>query len=347
MQLSIVFDKAGLEKEKLEIENELNKPEVYSDIHKSKTLNKKLSAINIKLEEANKLGTKLNDLSDFILLSESEDDESIITEIDKELKVLSKSTESFYTKTLLKGKYDSYSALVKIHSGAGGTEACDWVEMLYRMYNMYASRCGFKVNLLDAVDGDGAGFKSISLEIEGVNAYGYFKGEIGVHRLVRISPFDSNKRRHTSFASVEVLPEIEEDSSVTINQNDLRIDTYRASGAGGQHVNKTDSAVRITHSPTGIVVACQNERSQLQNKETAMKMLMSKLVSLKEEENKKNTNELKGDERKIEWGSQIRSYVFCPYKLVKDNRTNYETSNLDDVMNGNLDDFVFEYLKSI
>lgn len=347
MQLSIVFDKAGLEKEKLEIENELNKPEVYSDIHKSKTLNKKLSAINIKLEEANKLGTKLNDLSDFILLSESEDDESIITEIDKELKVLSKSTESFYTKTLLKGKYDSYSALVKIHSGAGGTEACDWVEMLYRMYNMYASRCGFKVNLLDAVDGDGAGFKSISLEIEGVNAYGYFKGEIGVHRLVRISPFDSNKRRHTSFASVEVLPEIEEDSSVTINQNDLRIDTYRASGAGGQHVNKTDSAVRITHIPTGIVVACQNERSQLQNKETAMKMLMSKLVSLKEEENKKNTNELKGDERKIEWGSQIRSYVFCPYKLVKDNRSNYETSNLDDVMNGNLDDFVFEYLKSI
>ena len=343
--LSTVFDKAGLENGKQEIEAELLLPEVYSDISKYKVLNKKLSAINLKLNEANDLGSKLNNLNDFILLSEEDDDESIIVEIDKELKTLTKLTDAFYTKTLLKGKYDSYSALVKIHSGAGGTEACDWVEMLYRMYNMYATKCGFKVNILDTIDGDGAGFKSISLEIDGVNAYGYFKGEIGVHRLVRISPFDSNKRRHTSFASVEVLPEIEEDTSVEINVNDLKIDTYRASGAGGQHVNKTDSAVRITHLPTGIVVACQNERSQLQNKETAMKMLMSKLVSIKEEENKKNTNELKGDERKIEWGSQIRSYVFCPYKLVKDNRTNYETSNLDDVMNGELDNFVFEYLK--
>ena len=336
-----------MESEKAHIENELTKVEVYSDINKSKVYNKKLSAINLKLDEANDIGAKLYELKDFIEMSEEESDESIVLEIDKELKKLSKLTENFYTKTLLKGKYDSYNALVKIHSGAGGTEACDWVEMLYRMYNMYASKCGFKVNLLDAIDGDGAGFKSVSLEVDGVNAYGYLKGEIGVHRLVRISPFDSNKRRHTSFASVEVLPEIEEDNTIEINPNDLKIDTYRASGAGGQHVNKTDSAVRITHIPTGIVVACQNERSQLQNKATAMKMLMSKLVSMKEEENKKNTNELKGDERKIEWGSQIRSYVFCPYKLVKDNRTNYETSNLDDVMNGDLDNFVFEYLKSI
>lgn len=347
MWLSTVFDKAGLESEKSSLEQKLQEPEIYTDINQSKVLNKKLSAINLKLDEANELETKLNDLQSFIELSLDESDESIIVEIDKELKVLSKLTESFYTKTLLKGKYDSYNALVKIHSGAGGTEACDWVEMLYRMYNMYATKCGFRVNILDTVDGDGAGFKSISLEVEGVNAYGYLKGEIGVHRLVRISPFDSNKRRHTSFASVEVLPEIEEDTTIEINPNDLKIDTYRASGAGGQHVNKTDSAVRITHIPTGIVVACQNERSQLQNKDTCMKMLKSKLVSMKEEENKKNTSELKGDERKIEWGSQIRSYVFCPYKLVKDNRTNHETSNLDDVMNGELDDFVFEYLKSI
>ncbi len=322
-------------------------PEVYSDINKSKVLNKKLASINLKLDEANSIEKQLNNLSEFIELSTMEDDESIISEIDKELKKLSKITNEFYTNTLLKGKFDTYNALVKIHSGAGGTEACDWVEMLYRMYNMFCTKHNFKVNLLDTVDGDGAGFKMIYMEVEGLNAYGYLKSEIGVHRLVRISPFDSNKRRHTSFASVEVLPEIEEDNTVEINPNDLKIDTYRASGAGGQHVNKTDSAVRITHIPTGIVVACQNERSQLQNKATAMKMLMSKLVSIKEEENKKNTTDLKGDERKIEWGSQIRSYVFCPYKLVKDNRTNFETSNLDDVMNGNIDDFVFEYLKTM
>lgn len=322
-------------------------PGVYSDINKSKVLNKKLASINLKLDEANSIEKQLSNLNEFIELSTMEDDESIILEIDKELKKLSKVTNEFYTNTLLKGKFDTYNALVKIHSGAGGTEACDWVEMLYRMYNMFCSKHDFKVNLLDTVDGDGAGFKMIYMEVEGLNAYGYLKSEIGVHRLVRISPFDSNKRRHTSFASVEVLPEIEEDNTVEINPNDLKIDTYRASGAGGQHVNKTDSAVRITHIPTGIVVACQNERSQLQNKATAMKMLMSKLVSIKEEENKKNTTDLKGDERKIEWGSQIRSYVFCPYKLVKDNRTNFETSNLDDVMNGNIDDFVFEYLKTM
>ena len=347
MLLSIVFDKEKLEQEKIEIENNLTKSEIYSDLNKSKVLNKKLASINVKLDEANDIGNKLKNLQEFIDLSTLESDESIVVEIEKELKNLTKLVEEFYTNTLLKGKYDSYNALLKIHSGAGGTEACDWVEMLFRMYNMFATKKGFKVNLLDAVDGDGAGFKMIQMEIQGINAYGYLKGEIGVHRLVRISPFDSNKRRHTSFASVEVLPEIEEDNAVEINPNDLKIDTFRASGAGGQHVNKTDSAVRITHIPTGIVVTCQNERSQLQNKETAMKMLTSKLVSLKEEENKKNTDSLKGDERKIEWGSQIRSYVFCPYKLVKDNRTNFETSNLDDVMNGNIDDFVFEYLKSI
>lgn len=347
MWLSIVFDKTKLENDKLSIENDLTKPEIYSDINKCKVLNQKLASINIKLQEANDIGNKLNSLQEFIDLSVTETDESIVTEIDKELNKLETLVEEFYTNTLLKGKYDSYNALVKIHSGAGGTEACDWVEMLFRMYNMYAQKHGFKVNLLDSIDGDGAGFKMIQMEIQGLNAYGYLKGEIGVHRLVRISPFDSNKRRHTSFASVEVLPEIEEDNSVEINPNDLKIDTFRASGAGGQHINKTDSAVRITHIPTGIVVTCQNERSQLQNKETAMKMLTSKLVSLKEEENKKNTEDLKGDARKIEWGSQIRSYVFCPYKLVKDNRTNFETSNLDDVMNGNIDNFVFEYLKSI
>jgi len=234
-----------------------------------------------------------------------------------------------------------------MHPGAGGTESQDWVEMLYRMYGKWASSNDFSIKELDYLDGDEAGIKSVTFLVSGDYAYGYLKGEMGVHRLVRISPFDSGGRRHTSFASVEVLPEITDDIQVEINSDDLRIDTYRASGAGGQHINKTDSAVRITHIPTNIVVSCQSERSQTMNKETAMRMLKSKLLDLKEKENKETISELKGEQKDIAWGSQIRSYVFCPYTLVKDHRTNYEIGNVDSVMDGNLNAFMQAYLKML
>ena len=236
-------------------------------------------------------------------------------------------------------------AIVTIHPGAGGTESQDWAEMLYRMYTRWADKNGYTVTELDYLEGEEAGIKSVTFEIIGEYAYGYMKGEMGVHRLVRISPFDSGGRRHTSFASVEVLPEITDDIEIDINPDDLRIDTYRASGAGGQHINKTSSAVRITHIPTNIVVACQSERSQIQNRETAMRMLKSKLLDLKEKEHKEKIEDLKGEQREIAWGSQIRSYVFCPYTMVKDHRTNYEVGNVEAVMDGKIDDFMEIYLK--
>ena len=247
--------------------------------------------------------------------------------------------------TLLSGKYDSNNAILTIHPGAGGTESQDWAEMLYRMYTRWANKNGYEVKELDYLEGDEAGLKSVTFEIIGDNAYGYIKCEKGVHRLVRISPFDSGGRRHTSFASIEVLPEITDDIEIDINLDDLRIDTYRASGAGGQHINKTSSAVRITHIPTNTVVACQSERSQIQNRETAMKMLKSKLLDLKEKEQKEKIEDLKGEQKDIAWGSQIRSYVFCPYTMVKDHRTNYEVGNVESVMDGNIDDFIEAYLK--
>lgn len=248
---------------------------------------------------------------------------------------------------LLSGNYDMNNAIVTIHPGAGGTEAQDWAEMLYRMYSRWATDNGYEIKELDYLDGEEAGIKSVTFLVSGSYAYGYLKGEMGVHRLVRISPFDAGGRRHTSFASVEVLPEIAEDIEVYINPDDLRIDTYRASGAGGQHVNKTSSAIRITHIPTNIVVACQSERSQIQNRETAMKMLKSKLINLKEREQKEKIEDLKGIQMDIAWGSQIRSYVFCPYTLVKDHRTNYEVGNVQAVMDGDLNEFMDAYLKHI
>ena len=250
-------------------------------------------------------------------------------------------------KTLLSGQYDVNNAIVSMHPGAGGTESQDWVEMLYRMYTRWAEKHNFVVKELDYLEGDEAGIKSVTFLVQGEYAYGYLKGEMGVHRLIRISPFDSGGRRHTSFASVEVLPEIEGDIEIEINPDDLRIDTYRASGAGGQHINKTSSAVRITHIPTNTVVACQSERSQIQNRETAMKMLKSKLFDLKEKERQKNIADLKGEQKDIAWGSQIRSYIFCPYTLVKDHRTNYEVGNVQAVMDGQIDDFIEEYLSLI
>lgn len=298
-----------------------------------------------KLEKLERLQKGIDNAEASVELLELEEDESLYTELNNILSQLEKEIESAKLETLLSGKYDNYNAIMTLHAGAGGTEAQDWTDMLFRMYSMYAEKSGYKVKVLDILDGDEAGIKSISFLVSGEYAYGYLKAEKGVHRLVRISPFDANARRHTSFASVEVMPEIEEAPDINIRPEDLKIDTYRSSGAGGQHVNKTESAIRITHIPTGIIVACQTERSQIQNRETAMKMLYSKLVEKQELEEMEKLSAIRGDIKKIEWGSQIRSYVFCPYTLVKDHRTNYETSDVQSVMNGEIQEFINEYLK--
>mgnify|MGYP004659151213 FL=1 len=282
-----------------------------------------------------------------IELGNEANDESVVPEVKGNVKKLSKKIDNLEVESLLSGKHDKDNAIITIHPGAGGTEAQDWAEMLYRMYSMWAEKNDYKLEELDYLEGDGAGLKSVTFSVSGENSYGYLKGESGVHRLVRISPFDSAGRRHTSFASVEVIPEISDDVEVIINPEDLRVDTYRSSGAGGQHVNKTESAIRITHIPTNIVVSCQTQRSQIQNRETAMKMLKSKLLELKERENKEKIEDLKGVQREIAWGSQIRSYVFCPYTMVKDHRTNYETGNVEAVMNGEINEFINAYLKSL
>lgn len=265
--------------------------------------------------------------------------------MNKNIEQLSKEVDDCFIEIILSDKYDDCDAVLTLHAGAGGTEAQDWVQMLYRMYTRFCEREGFKVKELDLLDGDDAGIKSVSFLVCGEKAYGYLKGEMGVHRLVRISPFDSNKRRHTSFASLDVTPQIEDAGDLVIKPDEIRVDVYRSGGAGGQHVNTTDSAVRITHLPTGIVVTCQNERSQIQNRETAMSMLKSKLIMKRDEEERANLNQVKGSLKKIEWGSQIRSYVFCPYTMVKDHRTNYETSDITGVMDGDLKDFILDYLK--
>ena len=298
-----------------------------------------------KLEKLDRLQKGIDNAEASVELLELEEDESLYTELNNILSQLEKEIESAKLETLLSGKYDNYNAIMTLHAGAGGTEAQDWTDMLFRMYSMYAEKSGYKVKVLDVLDGDEAGIKSISFLVSGEYAYGYLKAEKGVHRLVRISPFDANARRHTSFASVEVMPEIEEAPDINIRPEDLKIDTYRSSGAGGQHVNKTESAIRITHIPTGIIVSCQTERSQIQNRETAMKMLYSKLVEKQELEEMEKLSAIRGDIKKIEWGSQIRSYVFCPYTLVKDHRTNYETSDVQSVMNGEIQEFINEYLK--
>lgn len=289
----------------------------------------------------------LSDLEDLKVLNElgiEEQDESVMPEVKNELERLRDSYNKLKLETLLSGPYDRNNAIMTLHAGAGGTEAQDWVQMLLRMYTRWAEDHQYEVKTLDYLDGDEAGIKSVTIQIIGENAYGYLRSEKGVHRLVRISPFDASGRRHTSFASVDVMPELDEEIKVEINPEDLKIDTYRSSGAGGQHVNKTESAVRITHIPTGIVVACQNERSQIQNRETAMKMLKAKLLELKEREQKEKIEDLKGVQMDIAWGSQIRSYVFCPYTMVKDHRTNYETGDVQAVMDGDLDKFIHAYL---
>jgi len=288
---------------------------------------------------------KLEDLQIFVELASEEEDSSYVEEIETDLAAARTKLENLELSTLLSDPHDASNVIMEINSGAGGTESCDWVQILLRMYLRWAELKGFASEIIDSVEGDVAGFKNVTLIIRGLNAYGYMKSERGVHRLVRISPFDANKRRHTSFASVDVVPEIAETEDIEINADELRIDTYRASGAGGQHVNKTDSAIRITHIPSGIVVSCQNERSQHQNREVAMKVLKARLLELERQEQNKKVAELRGEQRSIEWGNQIRSYVFQPYTLVKDHRTSAETGNVIAVMDGEIDIFIQAYLR--
>lgn len=329
----------------IELKKEQEKEGFWENVDNAQKINKELSRLEAKINKVAKLEKDYNDLIDMIDLCYEEKEEGESETIALDIKRLEKQLEEIHLETLLRGKYDSNSAILTLHAGAGGTEAQDWVSMLYRMYTRYAERNNFKVKEMDFLAGDEAGIKSVTFLIEGENAYGYLRAEMGVHRLVRISPFDSNARRHTSFASLEVMPEIDDEVQIVIRSEDLKVDTYRSSGAGGQHVNKTESAIRITHLPTGIVVACQNERSQIQNREQAMMMLKSKLIERQERETLEQAQQIKGDLKKIEWGSQIRSYVFCPYTLVKDHRTGFENSNITAVMDGDIDDFIFEYLK--
>ena len=318
---------------------------MWSDIEKSKHVSREAQGIRKKLEIYDNAQKAVSDAEVMIQLAAEENDESVLEEVAKDLESAEKDIEEIRLRTLLRGKYDSCDAILTLHSGAGGTEACDWTEMLYRMYICYAEKHDFKITEYDRLEGDGAGLKSVCFKIEGENVYGFLKAEKGIHRLVRISPFDANARRQTSFASVDVMPDIQDDSDIDIRPEDLKVDTYRSSGAGGQHVNKTESAIRITHIPTGIIVACQNERSQVQNREQAMQMLRNKLLERREEERLAEASEIKGDIKKIEWGSQIRSYVFCPYTMVKDHRTGYETGNVQAVMDGDIDPFIIDYLK--
>ena len=341
-----LFDIDQLEIELKQLENQTVQ-EVFwqQDSSETNKILSKIKQIKNKVVKYKKVKQEVINLQELTELANLESDEEVARDILKSTTKLEEDVEKLQLETLLSGKYDKNNAILTLHPGAGGTESQDWAEMLYRMYVRWANKNGYEVKELDYLEGEEAGIKSVTFEIVGENAYGYLKGEMGVHRLVRISPFDAGGRRHTSFASLEVLPEITDDIQIDINPDDLRVDTYRASGAGGQHINKTSSAVRITHIPTNTVVACQSERSQIQNRETAMKMLKSKLLNLKEKEQKETIDELKGIQKDIAWGSQIRSYVFCPYTLVKDHRTNYEVGNVESVMDGNIDGFIEAYLK--
>ena len=330
-ELSDVLNLKKAEEELAELREEISKDGFWDDLENSQKILQKSKGLENKINDYNKLNNALEDIIALIELSIEEDDESSIDEINREIASFKKKLEDKKLSTLLTGEYDKSNAILTFHAGAGGTEAQDWAEMLYRMYNKWAESHNFKVTLLDYLDGDDAGLKSASILVEGENAYGYLKSEVGVHRLVRISPFDASGRRHTSFAALEVMPEIDDSIEIDIRPEDLHIDAYRSSGAGGQKVNKTSSAIRITHIPTGIVVSCQTQRSQFQNKDYAMKMLRSKLVEIKEREHLEKVSDIKGVQREIAWGSQIRSYVFMPYTLVKDHRTGFENGNIQAV----------------
>ena len=330
-----------------ELQKETEQEGFWNDLERSQQVSRQVKRLENKIKKHDKLVSEWEDTLTLCEMAQEEDDPSQLEEVVSGYETLEKEISERRLAALLSGEYDANNAILTFHAGAGGTEAQDWTEMLYRMYTRFAERRKFKVKVLDYLDGDEAGIKSVSMLISGENAYGYLKSESGVHRLVRVSPFDASGRRHTSFASVEVLPEFNDETDIEINEADLKIDAHRSSGAGGQHVNKTDSAIRITHLPTGIVVGCQTERSQVQNRETAMRMLKSKLLEIKEREKLERIEDITGAKLNIEWGSQIRSYVFMPYPLVKDNRTGWETGNIAAVMDGEIDDFINEYLKMI
>ena len=322
-------------------------PDFWNDPEVSQNKMKEVKSLKDDVATYAALSTQYDDIETMIEMGYEENDPELIPEIDQMMKEFVQTYEDIRMKTLLSGEYDRNNAIVSLHAGAGGTESCDWAAMLYRMYIRWADKKGFSVEVLDSLDGEEAGIKSITFQVNGENAYGYLKSEKGVHRLVRISPFNAAGKRQTSFVSCDVMPDIEEDLDIEINEDDLRIDTYRSSGAGGQHINKTSSAIRITHLPTGIVVQCQNERSQHQNKDKAMQMLKAKLYLIKEQENREKLSDIRGEVSDNGWGNQIRSYVMQPYTMVKDHRTGEETGNVQSVMDGNLDSFMNAYLRWI
>ncbi|MEE0944166.1 MAG: peptide chain release factor 2 [Clostridia bacterium] len=340
------LDIEGTLKEIEELEKEATSESFWEDMENSQKVLQKTKQLKDKVERYNALQGSWEDTLVLIDLANEENDESMLTEVKDAVEGVEEECEKMTLETLLSGHYDKNNAIITLHAGAGGTEAQDWCEMLLRMYQMYAQKSGYTVSTLDMLPGDDAGVKSATIMISGVNAYGYLKAEKGVHRLVRISPFDASGRRHTSFASIEVMPEIADDVEINIRTEDIKVDTYRASGAGGQHINKTDSAVRITHIPTGVVVACQTQRSQHQNREYAMRMLKAKLAEIAEQQQKEKIEDIKGVQKEIAWGSQIRSYVFHPYTMVKDHRTSYEVGNIQAVMDGDLEGFINAYLKA-
>ena len=341
------LDLEGKKKRIEELEMEMEAPGFWDDPDSSNRKMKELKNLKDTAELCNKLETQYSDIETLIEMGHEEEDPDMVEEIRGELDEFIEELDELRISTLLSGEYDKDNAILKLNAGAGGTESCDWCGMLYRMYTRWAEKKGFSVEVLDYLDGEEAGIKSVTFQVNGENAYGYLKSEKGVHRLVRISPFNAQGKRQTSFVSLDVMPDIEEDLDIEINPEDLRIDTYRSSGAGGQHINKTSSAIRITHLPTGIVVQCQNERSQFQNKDKAMQMLKAKLYLLKQEENAEKLSDIRGEIKDIAWGNQIRSYVLQPYKLVKDLRTNQEVANADGVLDGGLDPFINAYLKWI
>ena len=336
-----------LREQLVEYQEDMGSNGFWDDTERATRISAKANSTENRIKHYESLINRADEIEIMMELAEEEDDESMAEDIKKEFASLKEDLESLKLQTLLTGEYDDCNCILTLHAGAGGTEAQDWTSMLYRMYTRFCERMGFAVKELDYLDGDEAGIKSVSFEVTGDYAYGYLKAERGVHRLVRISPFDSQARRHTSFASLDVAPIIEDNTDIEIRNEDLRIDTYRASGKGGQHVNRTDSAVRITHLPTGIVVQCQNERSQLQNKEKCFIWLRAKLAELKEQQRQEQMGDIKGELKKIEWGSQIRSYVFQPYTMVKDHRTGYEMGNINEVMDGKLEGFVTSYLQKL
>lgn len=346
MDLGEALGLTVLKKEIGELEEKSSAPDFWDDLENSQKVLQSIRQKKNKIEAYEQLKSKYEDTLTLIEMADEEGDLSLMDEVMADIDAVVAELENQRLSTLLTGEFDAKNALLTFHAGAGGTEAQDWAEMLLRMYTRWGERHGFKVKTLDYLDGEEAGLKSATILVEGLNAYGYLKCETGVHRLVRVSPFDASGRRHTSFASLEVMPEIDDEVQIEIRDEDLKVDTYRSSGAGGQHVNKTESAVRITHLPTGIVVACQNERSQHQNREVAMRMLKSKLVEIKERENLDRIEDIKGVQKDIAWGSQIRSYVFMPYTLAKDHRTGFESGNINAVMDGDLDGFINAYLKA-